>query len=39
MTSRFALAKDHAVLSIDSIIVELFGGGRKQTHRYPAAGR
>jgi hypothetical protein len=35
MTSRFALAKDHAVLSIDSIIVELFGGGRQQTHRYP----
>lgn len=34
--TRFSLAKDHVVQALDSIVPELFGGGRQQTHRYPA---
>lgn len=36
MTSRFTIAKDQVLLSLDSIVVELFGGGRQQTRRYPS---
>lgn len=34
--SRFAIAKDQVRMSLDAIVPELFGGGRKQTHRYPS---
>lgn len=34
--SRFAVAKDQVLLSLDSIVPELFGGGRQQTRRYPS---
>lgn len=34
--SRFALAKEHLLLSLDSIVPELFGGGRQQSRKYPS---
>jgi hypothetical protein len=36
VVSRFAVAKDQVVGALDSIVPELFGGGRQQSRRYPS---